>query len=119
MAVVATLVLAGGAAAAVVAHAGRAGGAGLTGLRPPVAVPQATCRELVRRDKGAAGLAAITATVRVPDCLPGGNAGPGGFRLAVPVICIPLPFRAGYRAGSQAVSIRPGPHRRRCYPGLS
>ncbi len=109
LAVIAAALVAGGTATAIAAHPGRPGAAGHTGPDAQAAGLQSACIAFPRRDKRP------VSTVRIPDCLPSADAGPGGLQLPLTMICVALPVRSG--PGS--VVVRPGTLRRRCYPGMA
>jgi hypothetical protein len=103
MMMISVLVLAGGVAAAVVAHGDRPGRGSLAGSEHGTVGSAATCREFIKLNGSAA---------RERDCISSGKSVPAGIRLRLPAVCMRPQLQVGHRS----VAIRPGSFRRRCYP---
>jgi hypothetical protein len=100
---IAALALAGGVAAAIVAHGDQPGRASLSEPEAPAVGQATTCSQFVKPHGS---------SVRESDCLLAGKSDPARLRLGLPTTCLPAQVQAGHRS----VAVRSGTRRRRCYP---
>jgi hypothetical protein len=105
MIMIAALVLAGGVAAAVVAHSDRPGRASLAGSEHGAVGSATTCREFVKLNGSA---------VRERDCISARKSVPAGIRPGFRAMCMRPQLQVGHRS----IAIWPGPLQRRCYPAM-